>query len=294
MNPAQNQSATGLLWQRPSSDELDVSVKEQQDRAHGDTKRLCRLAAPVARQPIPGRQPFRLVLTLILLLTGALAPYHAAVEIRQATPVEMICGPSGKQQVALTFDLGAEVGSLSEVLEALNAARVRVTFFITGEWATQHPAWVRRISREGHEIGNHTWSHPDLTTQPDTAIAHELQKTDALITSLTGRSTRPLWRAPFGARDSRVLRAAARAGFLSVYWSIDSLDAVGQPKSSRFLLERIVRSTHTELDGAIILMHAGEMTTGASVGPIIRELYRRGFRVVTVSEMRAGRTARRP
>lgn len=197
---------------------------------------------------------------------------------------ELVHGPSGLREIALTFDLGGELGSVGETMAALRATGTQATIFITGEWAQQHPQWVRQIAAGQHEIGNHTWSHPDLTKLSDAAIQHELLTTEKLLQSLTAQPIKPLWRAPFGERNSRVLSVAAAANWRSIYWSLDSLDSVGPAKSAEFLRQRILGQTDATLDGAIVLMHASEPATAEALPDILQGLQRRGFRCVRIGE----------
>ena len=149
----------------------------------------------------------------------------------------------------------------------------------------EHPDLVRLLVRSGHELGNHTWSHRDLTRLGDAQIRAEFHETAALLAQHVPRPGRRWWRAPFGARDSRVLRIASELGYVSVYWTLDSLDSVAPPKSRAFLVERIVRHSDAQLDGAIILMHVGEPATAEALPEILRALQRRGFELATISRL---------
>ena len=134
-------------------------------------------------------------------------------------------------------------------------------------------------------MGNHTWNHLDLTRQPDDIVREEISRAETLLTELSGQSPRPRWRAPFGARDERVLRLAATLGYRSIYWTIDSLDSVEPRKTAAFLIDRITSKTDAQLDGAIILMHVGEKSTADALPVIIANLQGRGFRLVTLSDL---------
>ncbi len=149
----------------------------------------------------------------------------------------------------------------------------------------EHPNLVQSLIDSGHEIGNHTWSHPDLTKIDDTQVRRELQETGSLITQYVPRTSSPWWRAPFGARNRRVLRIANDLGYISIYWTLDSLDSVPPPKSSAFLVDRITGRSDTELEGAIILMHVGESASAEALPEILNRLERRGFEVVTISRL---------
>ena len=131
----------------------------------------------------------------------------------------------------------------------------------------------------------YTWNDLDLTRQSDEVIREEIVRADRLLDEICRRSPRPLWRAPFGARDERVLRIAKNVGYRSIYWTIDSMDSEEPRKTPEFLIERITRLSETDLDGAIVLMHVGERSTAEALPAIIANLQGRGFQLVTVSEL---------
>ena len=135
------------------------------------------------------------------------------------TSTEIERGPRGKSQIALTFDAGANAECFEDLIAALEAAHVHSTFFITGNWAQRNIDCAKAITKHGHEVGNHTWNHLDLTKQPDEIVREEITRAEDLLTEISGQTPRPRWRAPFGARDSRVLRIAANLGYRSIYWT---------------------------------------------------------------------------
>jgi peptidoglycan/xylan/chitin deacetylase (PgdA/CDA1 family) len=198
---------------------------------------------------------------------------------------EVVRGPRGKSEIAITFDAGANAECFDDLISALAAAHVHSTFFITGNFAQRHEPCAKAITKYGHELGNHTWSHPNLTKQSDEIVREEITRAEALLTDISGQSPRPRFRAPFGERNDRVLQIAANLGYRSIYWTIDSLDSVEPRKSPEFLINRITSRTDAELDGAIILMHVGEKSTADALPIIIADLQRRGFKLVTVSTL---------
>jgi peptidoglycan/xylan/chitin deacetylase (PgdA/CDA1 family) len=141
------------------------------------------------------------------------------------------------------------------------------------------------MAKEGMEVGNHTWNHPDLTKVSSEEIKTEISRTDELLTKLTGHTTKPLFRFPYGARDANSVAVVNELGYRSIYWTLDSQDSVGQPKSVDYLVNRITGKTNAELDGAIILMHIGTRTSGEALPIIIEKLQARGFKIVPVSEI---------
>jgi peptidoglycan/xylan/chitin deacetylase (PgdA/CDA1 family) len=204
---------------------------------------------------------------------------------------EVIHGPRGKHEIALTFDAGAEAECFDDLIKALANANAHSTFFITGRFVHDHPDCAIEITKRGHEVGNHTWSHLDLTQQRDEVVRDEILRTERAIAQVSGQSPRPRWRAPYGARDDRVLKIAASLGYRSIYWTLDSLDGVEPAKTSQFLVDRITNKTDAELDGAIILMHVGVRSTADALPAIITNVQGRGFRLVTISKLLEPSTA---
>ena len=200
---------------------------------------------------------------------------------------EVVRGPRGKSEIALTFDAGAETECFEELIAALEKANVHATFFITGNWAQKNRECAAAITKHGHEVGNHTWNHLNLTKQTDAVVREEISRAEVILNELTGQSPRPLWRAPYGERDGRVLRIANTLGYRSIYWTLDSLDGVEPVKTSQFLIDRVTQKSDAELDGAIILPHVGFKSTAEALPAIIANLQQRGFRFVTVSHLLA-------
>jgi peptidoglycan/xylan/chitin deacetylase (PgdA/CDA1 family) len=225
--------------------------------------------------------------------TSQPAPPLSKPEKPARTSTEIERGPRGKSQIALTFDAGANAECFEDLIAALETAHVHSTFFITGNWAQRNMDCAKAITKHGHEVGNHTWNHLDLTKQSDEIAREEITRAEDLLTEVSGQNPRPRWRAPFGARDERVLRIARNLGYRSVYWTIDSLDSVEPRKTPQFLIDRITSMTDAQLDGAIILMHVGIQSTADALPSIIANLQGRGFHLVTVSGL-LGSTSKIP
>jgi peptidoglycan/xylan/chitin deacetylase (PgdA/CDA1 family) len=129
------------------------------------------------------------------------------------------------------------------LIAALANAHASSTFFITGRFVHYHSDCAAEITKHGHEVGDHTWSHLDLTQQSDDVVRDEIMRTERAIVQVSGQSPRPRWRAPHGARDKRVLKIAASLGYRSIYWTLDSQDGVEPLKTPQFLIDRITSKT---------------------------------------------------
>jgi peptidoglycan/xylan/chitin deacetylase (PgdA/CDA1 family) len=195
-------------------------------------------------------------------------------------PQEISSGKAGKNRVSLTFDAGAGRGHIDEILEILLRQKVPATFFITGAWAEQNPEDVKRIAELGFRIGNHTQNHPHLTELSDEEVIFELQTVESRILELTGKSTKPFFRPPYGDRDQRILEIAASEGYWSIYWTLDSLDWQ-EDHDPDWVKNRILSNLQ---DGMIVLCHVASPYTYQILEDVIYSIRERGFDFVPLAE----------
>ncbi|MCH5285342.1 MAG: polysaccharide deacetylase family protein [Akkermansiaceae bacterium] len=191
--------------------------------------------------------------------------------------------------VALTFDDGPNPATTPRVLDILKRYGAKATFFVLGENAARHKDVVARAAAEGHEIGSHTWSHPQLTKMSQAEIISQLDRTAAVIQEATGR--RPaVMRPPYGATNKNVTDLVmSRYGMPSIMWSVDTQD--WRHPGVSVVIHRAVDRAQS---GSIILLHDIHASTVAAVEGVVAGLQRRGFTLVTVSELVAmGRRAAR-
>ncbi len=175
---------------------------------------------------------------------------------------------------------------MPSILAALRERNIHITMFITGKYAEQYPDGVRQAAADGHEIANHTYSHLDSRNLSDQQLIEELSRTETILQNLTGRTSKPYWRPPFGAYNNHVLNMAVSQGYRSIYWTLDSLDSVGQPKTPDFIFNRITNPPNgVNLDGAIVLQHFGSQASAEALPRELDRLQEMGLQVVTVSEL---------
>jgi peptidoglycan/xylan/chitin deacetylase (PgdA/CDA1 family) len=182
--------------------------------------------------------------------------------------------------VALTFDDGPGPYTRT-LLDTLAAQHVEVTFFLIGGNIRGREAVVRRELADGHAIGDHTWSHPDLSRLPERAVRSQLSRTLTEISRVTGAPTR-LMRPPYGATDRHVGAVARRLKLTQIVWSVDTNDWLD--RNSAIVAHRAISRAHR---GDIILMHDIHPTTVKAVPKILRGLRKRGFTFVTVPQLLA-------
>ncbi|WP_093837156.1 polysaccharide deacetylase family protein [Streptomyces aidingensis] len=183
--------------------------------------------------------------------------------------------PTSAPSVALTFDDGPGPYTAG-LLDTLDAHGARATFFDVGEMVAARPELARRQAGAGHEIGNHSWSHPRLTGLSERRLREEIDRTCAVIEQTTG-SAPGLLRPPFGDHDERVRRAA---GMPLIMWSVDPED--WRIKDTGHVTRAVLDAVRP---GDVVLMHDIQPTTVAAVPEILQVLSGRGYRFVTVSEL---------
>ncbi|GAP45748.1 polysaccharide deacetylase family protein [Streptomyces azureus] len=180
--------------------------------------------------------------------------------------------------IALTFDDGPAVPEASALLTHLARYKARVTFFTVGQNVAAHPDLVRAEAKAGHEIGNHSWNHPDLTRLSSRQVASQLDRTSAAIKAATGK-TPTLFRPPYGAVNTQV-RAATPLS--PVLWDVDTEDWKYRDPA------KVARTVITKAQpNDVVLLHDIHATSVAAVPEILRTLTARGYHFVTVSHLRA-------
>ncbi len=190
----------------------------------------------------------------------------------------------GAKIVALTFDDGPVPGQTDKILDILKANQVPATFFALGKAVKRHPELAQRIVAEGHQLANHSFSHPAFTRIDDKAVKWQVQASGKTIYKTTGVETRWI-RPPYGQTDTRVLKDLRALKTHVVMWDVDPQDW------RRPGTDKIVRNVVANAKpGSIILLHDGgndRRQTVAAVGKIIAELRARGYQFVTVQDIAA-------
>ena len=273
---------------------------------------------PLALFPFPVLRPAPRPAYNVAVLT--LAPALAALLLAAPAAVNIASVPGAGPYYALTFDAHVESSGAAQLLALLRERHVRATIFATGRFAETYPELLRQAAADGHEIGNHTFTHPHLTTwatnhRHDTRagitrarLQDELRRTAAAIEAATGRPPSRFWRAPYGEHNATIRAWAAELGLVHVDWthaehdSLDALDWVeargargymGPEAMARRLLGFEER-TGVPLAGSIMLMHLGngrpDLPLLEALPLVLDETDRRGLHPVGIGELlrRAG------
>jgi peptidoglycan/xylan/chitin deacetylase (PgdA/CDA1 family) len=220
-------------------------------------------------------------------------------------------GRNDTKNIAITFDAGSDDSNTHQILGVLQNCNLHCTLFLTGKFMEKYPELVKEMVAAGHEIANHTYSHPRLTTYSQNSqhdllpgitrdyLQTQLQKTDSVFFTISGSHLKPYWRAPFGEYNNDILTWAAEAGYLHIYWtgSFDTHDWVADESSSLYQTPvEIYDSIMTEekaslhgLNGVIILMHLGSQRNGNHIYQMLPRLIKsmrdRGYDTVNITQL---------
>ena len=210
-----------------------------------------------------------IVLVVIGLLAGVSHRIKRDAIMAQINP--------GQPVVALTFDDGPNAHYTPQVLDILYEQQVPATFFLIGEKFTGNELLIREIAASGHEIGNHTFSHPDLTQLDSRKIQWEIQQTEEKLKEILPDYPMKYVRPPYGRYTEDVQKAI---GLPLVLWTIDSGD--WEAPDAENIYTALINKVQ---DGDIIVFHDDNAQTVKSLEKIILELKKRGFQFATVSQL---------
>lgn len=184
---------------------------------------------------------------------------------------DALTAPARPDEIALTFDDGPNPAWTPKLLDVLAAHDVHATFFMLGGFAQTQPELVRRIAAEGHLIGNHTWSHPNLSRTPARRVREELARTSDLLEQMVGAPVR-YFRPPFGARRPAVFRIARELGLTPVLWNAMTNDW-NEPSADR-IAERLAQKAERLTRGGsavnIVLHDGGHRAPGTNREPSVK------------------------
>ena len=204
---------------------------------------------------------------------GALAEYDAAY-----------LGDGDQKRIYLTFDAGYENGHTEKILDTLRAHSVPAAFFLVGNYLETQPELVRRMLREGHIVGNHTWHHYDMDRISDpAAFSKELTDLEALYTEVTGERMQKYYRPPRGVYSEENLRQAKALGYKTVFWSLAYVDWQNDAQPTREqAFSKLLPRIHP---GAVVLLHSTSATNAEILDELLTRWEAEGYEFGTLDEL---------
>ena len=191
------------------------------------------------------------------------------------------CVETDEKKVALSFDAAWGNEDTQKILEILAKHNVHATFFMTGGWVDSYPEDVKAILAGGHDLGNHSENHKNMSQISNEEKEQELMKVHEKVKSLTGYEMF-LFRPPYGDYDNDVIKTATKCGYYPIQWDVDSLDWKDYGVDS--IVNTVCSNKHLG-NGSIILCHNGAKFTADALDTLITNLKGQGYEIVPISEL---------
>jgi polysaccharide deacetylase family sporulation protein PdaB len=223
-------------------------------------------------------------LAMLAVLRGVLVTAKANISVSNSVngkELPIYCVETAEPKVALTFDAAWGNEDTAQILEILKKHDVHVTFFMTGGWVESYPDDVRAILAAGHDLGNHSENHKNMSRLSDGEKKDELMKVHEKVRELTGYEMF-LFRPPYGDYDNAVVNVAKDCGYYTIQWDVDSLDWKDYGVDS--IIKTVTEHKHLG-NGSIILCHNGAKFTAQALDMLIAKLKNDGYTFVPVSEL---------
>lgn len=218
-----------------------------------------------------------LLFLLLLIFTANMFDVVKTSSSRDNVPI--YCVQTEARKIAITFDSAWDDNDLTEVLKALEDYDCSATFFVVGDFLEKYPERVKEMYEKGHEIANHSDTHPHTNSLTREQMIEEMEGCDEKIKSITGQKD-VLFRAPYGEYNNLLVQTCKDTNRFCIQWDVDSLDWKG------LTAEQIVkRVTENVKNGSIVLLHNGAKNTAKALPELLCGLKNMGYEFVTVSEL---------
>lgn len=193
-------------------------------------------------------------------------------------------GDTTEKVLYLTFDAGYENGCTEKILDTLKNHNVKAAFFLVGNYIERNADLVRRMTEEGHTVGNHTMHHYDMSKLSDkAAFTKELTDLETLYRETTGKELPKFYRPPQGIYSEENLKMAQELGYKTVFWSLAYVDWKNDAQPSREeAMSKLIPRTHP---GAVVLLHSTSQTNAAILDELLTKWEAMGYRFETVEEL---------
>ena len=189
------------------------------------------------------------------------------------------CVDTEEKVVSISFDAAWGDQYTGEILEILDKYNVKTTFFLVGFWVDKYPDMVKKIKERGHDVENHSTTHPHMSKLSSEQIAKELNSTGDKIMEITGE--RPfLFRPPFGDYNNRLIETASQNGYYTIQWDVDSLD--WKELGAKPVVDRVTRNVKK---GSIVLFHNNAKYVLEYLPLVLERLQKDGYKIVPISEL---------
>jgi len=184
-----------------------------------------------------------------------------------------------EKRIAISFDAAWGADKTPEILDILDKYKIKTTFFLVKMWMDKYPEMTKLIASKGHEIGNHSATHPHMGKLSRDDVVKEIKTTHLRIKELTGQDCK-VFRPPFGDYSDTLIKTAQELGYYVIQWDVDSLD--WKDLSASAIYDRVIKRVKP---GSIVLFHNNGKNTPEALKIILPELIKQGYEIVPVSTL---------
>jgi polysaccharide deacetylase family sporulation protein PdaB len=224
------------------------------------------------------------VLSLIMIIGFGIKILPSAItvsNIGSKRDLPIYCVNTEQKKVALSFDAAWGNEDTQNILDILAKYNVKVTFFMTGEWVNKYPEDVKAIAAAGHDLGNHSENHKQMSQLTQEQCVEEIMKAHNRVKELTGIDM-TLFRPPYGDYNNTLVGAARDCKYYTIQWDVDSLDWKDYGVDS--ITKMVIDNKHLG-NGSIILMHNGAKYTPDALEAVIVGLQDKGYEILPISQL---------
>lgn len=227
-----------------------------------------------------------IVLTSIALLSTSFFFYPESSETISSSYIEgkelpIYCVEQEKPLISISFDAAWGNEDTGKILEVLKKHNVRATFFMTGGWIEKYPDDVKAIAAAGHDLGNHSENHKQMSQLSAEQCKEEIMKPHEKVKKLTGKDM-ILFRPPYGDYNDNLIQVARECNYYPIQWDVDSLD--WKDYDAATIIRRVTEHKHLG-NGSIILCHNGAKHTAEALDELLATLKQKGYQLVPISEL---------
>lgn len=247
----------------------------------GKRNRKWRLSKHTAEQL---RGPGLLLMCAVLFLAGTYLTREQTITVsnmQSQRELPVYCVQTDAPQVALSFDAAWGNDDTQTLLDILAAHNVKATFFMTGGWVESYPEDVKKIAAAGHDLGNHSENHKNMSQLSESQQKEEIMQVHEKVKELTDIDM-CLFRPPYGDYNSTLVLTAKDCGYLPIQWDVDSLDWKDYGVDA--IIQTVTEHKHLG-NGSIILMHNGAKYTAQALDTVITRLQEKGYDLVPISQL---------
>lgn len=225
-----------------------------------------------------------IILAALLFIAGLYVSFYHEISVSNTVngrELPIYCVQTDKPYIALTFDAAWGNEDTQRILDILKKHQVQATFFMTGGWVEDYPDDVKALLADGHDLGNHSENHKNMSQLSDEECKEEILSVHQKVKELTGYEMF-LFRPPYGDYDNEVIKNARAVNYYPIQWDVDSLD--WKDYGANDIVKRVCE--HKDLgNGSIILCHNGAKYTADALDTLITRLKDMGYEFVPLSKL---------